>query len=247
MPLETNEKTYAIFAHPANRKFIEDLEKKGAKIWLFPPIETEKLPLEHSAIELMKNLGGFDWLIFPDVLTVGYFLENLEEHAIDFYELDAMRICAFGETVADCLRFASVHADVVPVSVKSDTLFAEIVEYVGEDELNNVKFLFLKQAETENSLLKKMKEKCAPVFELPVYKVKVKDKVKLTKLKTLLCGGAIDEFIFSSPSDFVALANYFKTENVADLFSDTKVSVTDRVVLQTARENNFEAVGLFHF
>jgi len=97
---EQTEKTYAIFDTAASRKIIGDLEKRRAKVILFPPIETEKINFERSA-EIFADLHRFDWLIFTDVLAVEYFLESLAEIDFDLYALDDLRVCALGEAVSD--------------------------------------------------------------------------------------------------------------------------------------------------
>ena len=91
-----NGKTYAIFDTAANRKIIGDLGKSGAKVFLFPPIETERTVLNEREIGNLTNFGNFDWLIFADVFAVDYFLEILEEKAVDAFDLDDARVCAVG-------------------------------------------------------------------------------------------------------------------------------------------------------
>lgn len=246
MPDSNNEKTFALFANPANRKLIAGLENAGAKVWLFPPLETEKVILEKSSVERLKNLTDFDWLILPDVLAADYFLENLEENAIDLFELDAVRVCALGEVVADRLRFAAVHADVITSSNETENVFSELTDYIGEREFGGLKFLFLKEVSADNNLTERLKAKGVAVIELPVYQASISNKLEVTKLKTLLKGGAIDEFILASPTDFIALRYYFEGETIAGVFAGIKILATDGVMLQTTKEHDLGNVGLFH-
>ncbi len=242
----TNEKTYALFANPANRRLVAELEKAGARVFQFPPIAVEKVALDEKSVENLRHLADFDWLIFPDVLVVDYFLEALEENEIDLFEMDFLGVCAFGEAVSDRLRFAAVHADIIPASVEIDVVFAAVLEYIGEGKLKDLKFLFPKEDFNKNPLTKKIQAFGAKVLELPIYKVKIEKNLEIAKLKTLLEVGAIDEFIFTAPDDFVALKQYFETEKLIDIFKETKVSAADAVNFQTAREHKLETVGLFH-
>lgn len=241
-----DEKTYALFANPANRRLVAELENTGARVFKFPPIDTEKIALDERSVEYLRHLADFDWLIFPDILAVDFFLEALEENEIDFFEMDFLRVCAFGVAVSDRLRFVAVHADIIPASVEIDVVFAAMLDYIGEGELKDLKILFPKENFNENTLTKKMQAFGAEVLELPIYKVKIEKNLEITKLKTLLEGGAIDEFIFTAPNDFVALKQYFETEKLIDIFKEVKVSATDSVNFQTAREHKLETVGLFH-
>ncbi len=241
-----NEKTYALFANPANRKLVAELEKTGARIFQFPPIGTEKKSLDKKSIENLRHLAEFDWVVFPDVLTVDYFLEALEENEIDSFEMDLLRVCAFGEAVSDRLRFAAIHADIIPSSVEIDVVFAAMLDYIGEGELKKLKILFPKEDFNENLLTKNLQAFGAEVLVLPIYKIKFEKNLAITKLKTLLKVGAIDEFIFTAPDDFIALKQYFETEKLIDIFKEVKISAADAVNLQTAREHKLETVGLFH-
>lgn len=245
MSTAINEKTYALFANSANRKLADKLEKTGAKVFQFPPIENERIVLDESSVDKLKNLAQFDWLIFSDVLAADYFLENLEENKIDFYETDFLRIYVYGEAVADRLRFVQIHSDVIPSTIKIEKIFSAIVDYVGEAELKNESFLILKEASGKSDLKERLSASGAAVFELPVYQAKIKNNLEIIKLKTLLEGGAIDEFIFSSPTDFIWIERYF-SQSLKKIFTEIKVSATDGVNFQTAREHELESVGLFH-
>ena len=241
-----NEKTYALFANSANRKLIAELENAGARVFQFPPIEAEKIVLDEKSIENLRHLADFDWLIFPDVLAVDYFLEALQEKDIDSFEMDLLRVCAFGEAVSDRLRFASIHADVIPASVEFNVVFAAMLDYVGGDELKDLRILFPKKDFNDSPLTKKMLAFGVKVLELPIYTIKIEKNLEITKLKTLLEAGAIDEFIFTAPTDFIALNQYFETEKLIDIFKEIKVSAADAVNFQTAREHKLGTVGLFH-
>lgn len=236
-----NEKNYALFADSSNKKIIETLEEQGAKVFQFPPLETEKLSLDANQDFEIENLSAFDWIIFSDVLTVDYFLEILEENAIDLFEMDSVRVCALGEAVADRLRFSQLHADVIPISVETTDIFRSLTDYIGEDELKNSNFLLLKAYSIEFEIKKRLSERGATVVELAIYQTKTLRTDEIGKLKTLLSGGAIDEFIFSSPTDLIALKYYLGRDRILPIFSATTVSATDKIMFQMLKEHNIHA------
>ncbi len=240
-----SEKTYAIFNKAANRKIIGDLGKAQAKVILFPPIATEKIVSDESAA-IFAELKNFDWLIFADVFAVEYFLETLTKIDFDSYELDDLRVCALGETVSDSLRFASLHADVIPAKVETSAVFSALLEYIGASEIGNLRFLYLTAEPNRSDLADRLRNENADVVELPIYRAVPNETSELIKLKTLLKGGAIDEFILTAPTDLIALENYFHSENLAAVFAEISVSATDGVIFQTAREHDLRRVGLFH-
>lgn len=241
----SNEKTYALFSNPANRKIISKLEKDGAKVFKFPPLETEKIVLDKKIIADLENFSNFDWIIFPDVLTVDYFLQNLQENEIDLFEIDSVRVCAIGEAVADCLRFVQLHADVIPTSTKTKDVFLALSDYIGKDKLNGLKFLLPKEKSLEYEIKKSLIMSSANVIELPIYQAKISSAIEIAKLKILLTGGAIDEFIFSTPTDLLAFKSYFNTDSIAAILSEIKVSALDKTVLQALGESNLTA-AYFH-
>ncbi len=240
------QKTYGVFANPAARKIIAGLEAQNADIRLFPPIEFEKIILGESEIEVLQNLTEFDWLFFTDTPAVDYFLENLSENAIDSFELDALRICAVGETVADQLRFSSIHSDVVPTNFQTENILSAIENYVGAGNFEKIRILFPKEISTVETITAMLGAKGVVVREMPVYAARFKNDLEIAKLKTLVRGGAIDEFVFTAPTDFIALKHYLKTADLAEIFAATRLSAADGLLMQAARENNLPLVNLFH-
>ena len=239
------EKTYALFVSPATRKLAADLKSAGANVFEFPPMKTEKLVLDETATDALRNLEQFDWLILPDFLAADFFLEHLEESEIDLFELDFLRTCAVGEAVADRLRFVQMHADVIPATIDSEQVFSAVADYAGKDNLEKLKFLLPERISSKNNLTNELRNAGATVFELPVYAAKIINKLEIIRLKTLLENGAVDEFIFTAPADFIWLDYYFNNRNLNDVFAEIKISVTGGTTFQAARERQLEAVSLF--
>ena len=196
-----NVKTYALFANPINRRLVADLEKTGAKVFEFPPLQIEKIVLETAAIEIIKNLPTFDWLILPDVLAADFFLESLETSGIDLFEIDFLRTCALGEAVADRLRFVQVHADVIPPTVEPVQAFSAIADYVGENGLENLKFLFPNKISSGNQLKELLTASGAEVVEMSIYKTEISNNLEITRLKILLESGAVSYTHLTLPTN----------------------------------------------
>lgn len=235
-------KTYAFFETPLNKKIAVKLVEKSAIFFQFQPLETEKIALDIGEIALLKNITEFDWLIFTDVLAVDYFLQKLTENEIDFFGLDAVRVCAVGETVADRLRFDQIHADVIPNKTNAQTVFSAISFYAGESNLKKLKLLLIKEKMSDFGIVNLLKEANTELIELPVYTAKISDKSETIKLKTLLKNGAIDEFIFSAPEDLIALRHYFPNENeLKTIFEEVKASAIDANIYQNLKENEIKA------
>jgi uroporphyrinogen-III synthase len=239
-----DEKTYALFDTPPNQKLISVLFERGSKTILFPTIETEKVDLSSESNVLLKNLTNFDWIIFPDVYTVEFFLQNLEECGIDLFELDAVNVCVFGEAIADKLRFVQLHADVISDANDGDEVFQTLSNYLN-DQLQNLKFILAKEISLEYEIKNKLINCGGTVEELSVYAAKISNKSEIVKAKTLLKGGAIDEFVFSSDEDLIALRHYFANEAIANVLADVRISAFSQTIFQTLKENKLRPL-YFH-
>jgi uroporphyrinogen-III synthase len=214
-----NVKTYGIFDTNANKKIIESLED----VITFPEVKFELIEFETN------NLNDFDWLIFPDIFSVDSFLQTLEIQNFDLFELDNLRVFASSESISDKLRFQQIHADVIPQKNDVETSFQAIKDYENPENLN---FLITQENTKIEELLK---DANANVSSIKTYEIK--EIPQLTKLKSLIKGGAIDEFILTSPEDVFAL-NYVSDLSNLDLF----FSATDGNTFQTLREFNIKPI-----
>jgi uroporphyrinogen-III synthase len=238
-------KTYGLFANPLNKKLISELERKGEDVLIFPPLKTEKLELTETAANHLHNLAGFDWIIFSDVFAAVYFIEHLSEREIDFFELDNLTVCALGEAVADRLRFVQVHADVIPAKIDDATVFSAISNYAGLG-LGDLRFLVAGEKSSAPHFTELLKAEKAIVEELPVYKADLPDAAANIKLKTLLNGGAVDEFIFSSPEDLLGLRFLGSGADLSKLLNEIQVSAASEIVFQSLQENGLRPL-YFHY
>ena len=239
-----DEKTFALFDTPPNQKLISVLFERGSKTILFPPIETEKVDLSPESNAILENLTNFDWIIFPDVYTVEFFLQNLEECEIDLFGLDAVNVCVFGEAIADKLRFVQLHADIISDANECKEAFQALSNYLN-GELKNLKFILVKEISLEYEIKNYLTNGGGAVEELSLYAAKISNKSEIVKAKTLLKGGAIDEFVFSSDEDLIALRHYFANESIASVLSEIRISAVSQNVFQTLKENKLRPL-YFH-
>lgn len=231
-----NESSYALYSTLNNKKIISELIDRNSKVFLIPEIETEKIDLNDNKKKLIQNLLEFDWLVFTDVLTVDYFIENLEENEIDLFDLDSVRICSFGEAVSDRLRFSSIHSDIIPTSLVTGKIFDSIKDYLSPDDFAELHFLVLKETSNFIQLTDQLKNAQTEVVEIPLYKISENQTAEISKLKALLAGGAIDEIVFSDPMDLIAFQKYFNEK----LSSDIQFSVTNEAMYQMLFEFGYK-------
>ena len=226
------EKTYALFATPFNKKIIAELSSQNIETVIFPTITTSEIEDEQS---ILQDLSKFDWLVFPDVYAVEYFVIALEKNGVDLFELDELRVLAFGEAVSDRLRFSQLHADIIPATIKTSDVLQSLKDYVFED-FADLHFLVMKEQNSKLEIIGELYNLNSTVTELPIYSANIDDETQIPKLKALLKGGAIDEFIFSTHFDVLNLAQIFQAENLADTLEGVTLTATDNLTLQSLKE-----------
>lgn len=240
-----NKKTFGLVGSPQNKKLIADLKTTGEEVLVFPPLNPVKNPLTEPQKALFQNLSGFDWIIFTDVYAADFFIEAMAETETDFFELDRLTVAALGEAVADRLRFVQAHTDVIPSNLSDKAVFSAISEYAGGD-LQNLRFLVVCEESAGLQLTENLRLRGAKVEKLSIYRARIDDQTDNSKLKTLLRGGAVDEFVFSSAEDLIGLRFFGSGEDLETILLDTKISTTTEIAFQTLRENGFRPL-YFHF
>lgn len=234
------DKTYALVESAASKRIVKTLEAAGARVVSFPKAQTAACLLDGKARLILADAVNYDWLIFFDVSAVDYFLHALEDAQIDPFELDRRRICAVGEAVADRLRFAELHADVVPRVVQTTPILDAISDYTSAENFIENRFLLVKQKSAGSEIKDSLTRRGATADELEIYEAAIEEKTDAARLKVLLGGGAIDEFVFSAPEDWIALRAFLKTDDVSGFFNETTVSAADAVTFQFLREHELE-------
>lgn len=241
MPETHDPKTYAVLDSLRNKKLIDGLEKAGGKVVKIPPAKITKIEMSEFGVPL-EEIARFDWLIFADVYAAEFFLELLREQDFDLFELDDLRVCAFGEAVADCLRFARIHTDVIPVVNSTEKIVEAIENYIyDENALAGKRFLLLKEASEQFGLVGELEKRNAEVREAAIFRAEYPSPNELPKIKALVKGGAIDEIIFAAPEDFLHYRFLFRREPIAEILRGAKVSASDETTRQTLRENKVSA------
>lgn len=235
MPVFQSDTTYALLDVSENKKTQNEIELAGARCVLFPSPQIEAVEISEESRPLINNLADFNWVIFPDIFAVEFFLNALEKLDIDFFELDTLQVCAYGETVADFLRYSQLHADVIANSVLTENVWRDLNAY--ETSVADSSFLIPQCANLIVEIARKLNAARANVTELPVYQASIDDSKQIPKLVALLKGGAIDEFIFRSPAEIVKLSILFgDQENFSELFAETFVSAANPQTANALRE-----------
>lgn len=228
-------KTYGIFSTPRNKQIIAKIRESQANVIEFSYGEILKRELTKDEEKLLIEIRQCDWLVFKDVFSADLFIEKLEELEIDIYELDEIRICSFGEAVADRFRFVQLHSDIIAQKIDEMLIADSILNYIGDSE-DSVNSKILVSGIESNQLLEDiLRSKKVQVEKLKIADFENIRQSEQTLKKTKLKGGTVDEFIFTSVEDVMQFKLQFAAEFAdSDIFET--IWGTDEITLKTLDE-----------
>lgn len=233
--MHKTEKTYGAFDSKLNRKLLTKLEDDGKVLFKFPEVLKEEVKITPAGNAILKNMQNYDWLIISDVFAVDFFIELLKANNLDLYELDNLRICAYGEAVADRLRFVQIHADVIADRIDDGLIFKQLAEYIFDvNEFVELEVLFVQVSDKKYKIIEKLTDANSNITVFETYQNQLKEKA--SKLKLLLTNGAVDEFIFFNPDEVFDLATIFSEMSLNEVLQEVKVRANNESTFQTLRE-----------
>lgn len=217
-------------------EFVAELERYGAQVIICPTIEIAEPESYERLDEASDHLYGYDWLIFTSTNAIEFFLRRLNARGVKVEELDAIKVCAIGQTSADKLRDAHVHVDVIPSQSKAEGVFAALSEFVGGvDQLRGLNILLPRAAVGRDYLPKALEEAGARVDVVTAYRTVVPENLDRGRLSAMLAGSA-DCIAFTSSSTVKNVALLFDTHDLSTVLSGVTIACIGDVTAATAKE-----------
>ncbi len=125
-----------------------------------------------AADTAIKNLRGFDWIIFTSANGVEKFFERLKVYGLDARALN--KVAAIGSATAEKLLSFGIIADVVPKDFVAESLAESLKDFVDG------KKVLLARAEVARDVLpKSLKTFGAEVTIAPIYKTEVEPPAQI--------------------------------------------------------------------
>jgi uroporphyrinogen-III synthase len=212
-------KTYGLISTELSALPAAKLKNEGGRVIEFPAMF---VPADMDRTGVLPAVDNFDWTVFPDTFSAVYFFEALLNLGGKAADMDFLQTCAVGEAAAARLRCFHVHTDLILKS-PTDALPA-LTDYLGDNGLRGLKFLLPQISGAGSELARALADAGALVTELPVYQRAAGAKGDLPKLRALLAGGAIDEFVFCAPADVDNLLYISGAADIHAVLSGVKVA-----------------------
>src|SRR2546423_2396953 len=102
-----------LVASSASVELADALGHQGLDVLGWPQLQIGPPDSFHPLDEAIENLFGYDWLIFVNQTAVIAFLDRFLKLEHEINEMDALRVCAIGESTLAALESRQVHVDVV--------------------------------------------------------------------------------------------------------------------------------------
>lgn len=207
------------------------LREAGAESLEVPTIELVP-QLDHPEVEhAIRNISGFDWLVFTSANGVKFFFEALERYEMDVRAVSKAKIAVIGPATATALKERHIRPDVVPHEFKAEGL----VEIFGKENLQGKRFLLARAQEAREVLPEELKRRGAEVVIAPIYRSTPSASAK-EKLEAIFKSRPPHMVTFASSStvrNFMEMAKGISLDGV-------DVACIGPVTAQTAQEFNLK-------
>ena len=219
----------------ADRELATLLERSGARVWAWPELAINHPDNDVSLREAINNLFGYDWLILKNAQAADYFLRRfLTEHQPE--ELEGLRVLTIGSEAAERASELRVHVDIALDRFSNAKLFPEIESYCDNlQSLARLNFLVPSASVSREHFEQQLEGAGARVDSVTTYRT-CSDGAKLTELRTLLIGGAIDCLAFTDPSAISEFAALWDTDDLGRLLAGVIIACRDEGTNAAANE-----------
>ena len=213
-----------------------ELESLGAEVVEFPTIEIRS-PEDFAPLdEAIRELDGYDWLVFTSVNGVQAFVERLARHGLDLRAVPrGARIAAIGPATAESLRKTGLNVDVVPREYRAEALLEE----VGGESLEGKRMLIPRAKAAREVLPEKLREAGAEVDVPPAYESVPSDE-GAEELAARLEAGEVDCVTFTASSTVENFVRAFGEERARELLEGARAACIGPITAETARGYGLE-------
>jgi len=220
------------------------LEQSGARVIELPAIEIlparDYAPLDAA----IKELSGYDWLIFTSANGVRFFLERLERCAMQPADFRG-RVCAIGPATRRAAVAAGFQVDLVPEQYVAESLVAAFKDF----DLQNKRILLPRAAIARDLVPDELRRLGARVDVVEAYRTGLPPGVQERAAKIFAAGRKPDWITFTSSStvnNFIAAAGReaLAGVRVASIGPVTSATLRSHGVEVTAEAAAYTAEGL---
>ncbi|HWL15454.1 MAG TPA: uroporphyrinogen-III synthase [Opitutus sp.] len=213
----------------------QKLTALGAEVVELPLIRISKEISKESLMDVLLELGGYDWIVFTSANGVRFFFEEFLRIYDDIRSLGLLRIACVGEGTAKLVRELHLKVECMPKIATAEALADELI---ATDSLDHAKMIVVTGNLNRDTLVTKLEAAHAIVDLLQVYKTEQTDLGDDPAAADFRAKGA-DAVLFASSS---AAQSFADQANALKLKTGAKRPLAGSIGQQTS--DTMKAVGI---
>ncbi|WP_221028981.1 uroporphyrinogen-III C-methyltransferase [Actomonas aquatica] len=151
----------------------EKLEHLGAEVVELPLINVVPDVHRESLIEIVSELGSYDWIVFTSANGVNIFFEQFAKAYDDVRALGLLRFACVGEATARAVRSRWLKVECQPEIATADALADALI---ATDSLDSAKVIVVTGNRNRETLVKRLEEEGRAIVDvLPLYRTEKLD------------------------------------------------------------------------
>lgn len=229
----------------SSSKMAKKLRDLGAEVLEMPSIETVPLEDQEGLHRALKNMSGYDWIVFTSPAGVRIFFDEMKASKTDVRILTGIKVAAIGSGTEKEVEKHGIFVDFVPSLYDGETLGRELAEQICHGD----RILIPRAAIGGRDLTDILTKAGAVVDDVPIYDT-VPAKNEAIDERHLWEAGEIDCTVFTSASTVRGFADRTKgldyskvkaacigkqTKECADSYG-MKTYVADRATIDSLTE-----------
>ncbi len=150
-----------------NSELREKLEALGAEVLELPLITVTPSIDKAALVEILAELGGYDWIVFTSANGVRIFFSQFFKAFDDIRSLGLLRFACVGRATAREIEKHNIKVECMPKTATGESLADALI---ATDSLDNAKVIVVTGNLNRDTLVKKLTAARAIVDRLPLYK-----------------------------------------------------------------------------
>ncbi|MDR0901351.1 MAG: uroporphyrinogen-III C-methyltransferase [Opitutaceae bacterium] len=150
-----------------NSELRDRLETLGAEVVELPLITVTKEVDKHALVEILAELGGYDWIVLTSANGARFFFEEFFKGFDDVRSLGLLRFACVGRATAREIERHHIKVECMPSAATGDSLAGALI---ATGSLDSAKVIVVTGSLNRDTLVKKLEAARAIVDRLPLYK-----------------------------------------------------------------------------
>lgn len=214
-------------AREQSSELTRKLAALGAEVIELPLITVSKEIDKHMLLDVLTELGTYDWIVFTSANGVRFFFDEFYRIYDDVRSLGLLRFAAVGETTSKAITEQHIKVECQPRIATAAALAAALID---TGSLDHAKVLVITGNLNRDELVTKLEAELAIVDQLQVYKTEQTDLSQEPSAADFRARGA-DAILFASSS---AVQSFIDQAGALELSSDARRPIAGSIGPQTS-------------